>query len=338
MIASMPIAGWSWGRDGSYSWPDCVEGALALLRILARHGIAAGDAEVTIAVRESDNPDRFLIRKGFQSSVLSAVEAGPELLAQSESVMLPGAPGSSDVDIAFACVWLDGEGREHRDEKMLVVGASVSTGFLTVMLETYGDVWMPFDLCGREQSEVFAANAPRLAAVLTEMSEAFGDEVEPDDSTSFAFSTPTGVENWFDDDVTATDVWHKFEVPRRNRIFCQDSQDPGPGLRGYRRSADGPVAYCVVAGDLGVLGYVWASDAEGAASWEPQEDAEETGYEAGLVWMRRLASAKERGLRPSEALRALAAESADPVAGRVVPDSWSHAQDLTAIRELAQAR
>ncbi|MBT2399445.1 hypothetical protein J7E89_26655 [Streptomyces sp. ISL-100] len=76
----------------------------------------------------------------------------------------------------------------------------------------------------------------------------------------------------------------------------------------------------------GVLGYLWASDAEEAASFEPRDDALEEGYKTGLLWLDRLHSAYSRGLSPSRALTELAGST-----GADRPGSM----DLASLRELA---
>ncbi|MEU0838035.1 hypothetical protein ABZ370_00985 [Streptomyces sp. NPDC005962] len=71
---------------------------------------------------------------------------------------------------------------------------------------TSSDAWMPYDLKGRPQPTVYAANAPRLSAALHDLSEALNMETDPDDPTYFGKPTETGIENYFVDDGTASDV------------------------------------------------------------------------------------------------------------------------------------
>jgi hypothetical protein len=67
---------------------------------------------------------------------------------------------------------------------------------------------------------VYAATAPRLSAVLRDLSEALGSETDPDDPSYFAKPTGTGAENYFDADGTASDVWGSFEVLTRYDATC----------------------------------------------------------------------------------------------------------------------
>lgn len=69
-----------------------------------------------------------------------------------------------------------------------------------------------------------------------------------------------------------------------------------------------------VLGERGLLGYLWASDAENAASFEPR-DVDET-YRVGLRALDRLRAAHDEGLTPSDALRQL---SGFPEAGGATP-------------------
>ncbi|TVL90647.1 hypothetical protein CD790_20940 [Streptomyces sp. SAJ15] len=88
-------------------------------------------------------------------------------------------------------------------------------------------------------------------------------------------------------------------------------------------------------GERGVLGYLWASDADDAASYEPRKAAEDEGYEAGLRWLERLQQAKEHGLRPSEALSEFSALPVTEGLGRVQREAAKVAIDLATLRELA---
>ena len=62
-------------------------------------------------------------------------------------------------------------------------------------LETYVDVWMPFDLAGRAQAALPERDAPRLSAVLRDLSAALLVNVDPEGVTPFARSVDSGLEN-----------------------------------------------------------------------------------------------------------------------------------------------
>ncbi|MEI5523858.1 hypothetical protein WB401_32405 [Streptomyces brasiliscabiei] len=248
-------------------------------------------------------------------------------------------------DIVCTGVLFDGEEREEsagtRTEKwtdavrvgLFLLGTAAYQDYVTTDLRTFSDAWMPYDLEGRPQADVHAANHPRLAAALRDLSEALDAEIDPDDPTYFGRPTRTGVENFFEPDGSPSDVWSRFEIPRRTEVF---RHGPVFDSVGYRRSRAGQVRYVpVVAGHGGVLGYLWASDADAAASFEPRDGAGEDGYKAGLVWLGRLQESYEHGLTPTEALTVCARTPADPVAGHVPPATEPRSLPLTDLRELA---
>ncbi|MEU9036490.1 hypothetical protein AB0D45_16515 [Streptomyces sp. NPDC048352] len=75
-----------------------------------------------------------------------------------------------------------------------------------------------------------------------------------------------------------------------------------------------------------VLGYVWTSDAEAAASFEPRDAAGEEAFTVGHLYLERLSAACARGLSPSQALAELTAQMGTGKPRRV---------DLASLRELA---
>ncbi|MCH0539332.1 hypothetical protein I3F58_07105 [Streptomyces sp. MUM 203J] len=167
-----------------------------------------------------------------------------------------------------------------------------------------------YDLKGNPQPDIYAANTPRLAATLGDLSEALGTEIDPDDPSYFGKPTDTGIENYFDSDRRASDVWATFEIPRR---YSEFRHAPGFGDIGFKRSAMGPVEYVAVLDELGTLGYLWASDTENAASFEPCDVDDDNRYAAARWWLERIRLAHDRGLTPSQALSELASASEDDV-------------------------
>ncbi|WP_432587660.1 hypothetical protein ABVG11_20185 [Streptomyces sp. HD1123-B1] len=303
MIASTPVARWAWGRDDDTA-DDlvlCLRDILIAHSVLSRQGFASGTPKVRVSVKEAGTSHIDL----FEDS-LTVVgrhdwgEAAEELAHEIRAGLRPGEIGGVSADIDCAGTVLGSAGEVHQE--IFRLGADASAGFVTVDLTTFTDIWMAYDLKGRPQPAVYAANAPRLAAALRDLAEALDDETTPDDPTYFGKPTETGVDNRFEPDGTASDVWSRFEIPTRTRVF----RHTPPFRAGYRRTADGDVQYVPVHNEHGVLlGYLWASDAESAASYEPREAADEEGRQAGLVWLDRLASAYDRGLSPSQALAEL---------------------------------
>ncbi|WP_432035670.1 hypothetical protein [Streptomyces cucumeris] len=260
-----------------------------------------------MSVHEAGDSNSHLFKEEFVVDEPSPpAEVAQQLATRVEAALRPGEVGGVDARVNSPGVVLTGEADPH-EERVCRLGVSAFLDYLTVDLVTSSDAWMPYDLKGRPQPAVYAANAPRLSATLRDLSEALDMETDPDDPTYFGKPTETGVENYFDDD-TASDVWSSFEIPHRSRVF---SHAPGFGHIGYKRTVDGAVKYVAVQGECGVIGYLWASDAENAASFEPRDHADDEAYRAGLVWLDRLRSAHDRGLSPSQALGELADLSGD---------------------------
>ncbi|MBT1183456.1 hypothetical protein HET69_05405 [Streptomyces sp. CJ_13] len=324
MMTHTPVARWTWGRDTDTAdfLFDCLGDLLSAYSVLVTHRLAAGGSKIRLSVPESGKPNSLLFEGEFVLPVGRGSAGSAELLAREvRSALRPGGIGSVDASISCSAM-RDGEDGEVVEEGVFLLGASAFDGFVAVDLVTFSDAWMRHDLRGNAQPAVYEANAPRLAAGLRDLAEVLGSETEPEDATYFGRPTETGVENFFGRDGSASDVWASFEIPYRNRVFYH-----APAFQeGYRRSADGEVRYIPVRGERGVLGYLWASDAEGAASFEPRDDAEEAGYKAGLLGLDRLQSAYARGLSPSQAL--------DEVAG-VVGAERPGSSDLASLRERA---
>ncbi|MGI5140022.1 MULTISPECIES: hypothetical protein [unclassified Streptomyces] len=106
----------------------------------------------------------------------------------------------------------------------------------------------------------------------------------------------------------------------------------------YRDWTDKPVQYFTVIDKQGgaVLGYVWAGDEDDAAAYEPQQAAGPRGVNESGFWIRRLRNAKERGIRPSQALAELLAVPEPGGKGRPVPGSLTDAPNAAAVEALAK--
>ncbi|MBC9716052.1 hypothetical protein H9Y04_26265 [Streptomyces sp. TRM66268-LWL] len=330
MIASTAVGRWTWGREDESG--DPVLGALhALLgahRVLAAQGFAVGATVAQISVRTAGSSDALL----FDGEVpLDGQESAQDLARTVTAALRPGEIGSVHTSVTLA-----GEVRTAQNARVeqgiFRLGSSALLDFVTTDLTTFTDIWLPYDLKGRAQPDVYEANGHRLTALLGELADALGTETEPDDPTWFARPSEQGINNYFDQDGAASDVWGSFEVPYRNRVF---QHSPVFDSTVYGRSAEGEVQYLPVVGEHVVLGYLWASDAERAASFEPRDAAEEDGYKAGLSWLDRLGDAAARGLRPTQALAELRRLPADGVVGSVPPDAEPSSAALSDLREHA---
>ncbi|GGO53666.1 hypothetical protein GCM10012287_40860 [Streptomyces daqingensis] len=250
-----------------------------------------------MSVHRAGDSNDFLFEGSFDITELSS---WPQTLNDEVKAALDAGQkiGGVNARISGSAVVLGGT----CEENAFSIGASAFLDYVSIDLVTFSDAWMPFDLRGCSQPAVHERNAPRLSAALRDLSEVLDTETDPDDPTYFGKPTETGVENYFEEDGSASDVWGSFEIPYRNRVFRHEPRF----TPGYKRSADGVVQYVPVRGWHGVLGYLWASDAENAASFEPRDDADEDGYKDGLAWLDRLGNAYDRGLSPSHALAELA--------------------------------
>ncbi|UUU33480.1 hypothetical protein JIX56_28530 [Streptomyces sp. CA-210063] len=336
MITTTPVARWTWGRDDEAAdgLVLCLRDVLGAYAVLASHRLALGAPKVRLKVPESGNPKNRL----FEGELLPGEghdpdEAATRLADEARAALRPGEIGSVEAEITCTGVLLDGEGRESRQERLFLLGTAAYRDYVTTDLVTFSDAWMPYDLEGRPQADVHGANAPRLEAALRDLAEALGEETDPDDPTFFGRPTETGVDNFFEPDGSPSDVWSRFEIPRRSEVF---RHGPVFDSVGYKRSgAEQVQCVPVVADHGGVLGYLWASDADAAASFEPRAAADEEGRKAGLVWLDRLHESYERGLTPVQALAACAALPADPVAGHVSGNAEPQIIALDDLREAA---
>ncbi|MFH8379389.1 hypothetical protein ACH4E7_00355 [Kitasatospora sp. NPDC018058] len=109
----------------------------------------------------------------------------------------------------------------------------------------------------------------------------------------------------------------------------------GPASYVYRTGK--PVEYVAIASEsVGILGYVWACDADDAAGWEARLSLGPIAMNGGAYWFARLRETKARGLLPSQALDVLSADTEGGWSGRVVPGSRATATSVEALREKAR--
>ncbi|MCM2413997.1 hypothetical protein [Streptomyces sp. RKAG290] len=297
MIASTPVARWTWGRDDQHGdkIAACLHELLTAWAILERYQLAVGVPDVSVSVHEAGKPNSYLFKGNL---VLETESSSPgvaqQLAGQVEAALLPGEIGAVHADAKNSTVVINGA-YGIRENGVFQVGTSVILDYLGTDLVTFSDAWMPYDLKGRAQPSVHAANAPRLSAALLDLSEALRSETDPDEATHFGKPTETGVDSYLQEDGTASDVWSSFEVSYR---YSEFTHAPGFDGIGFKRSAEGDVQYVPVLGEHGLLGYLWASDAEEAASFEPRDVGDDETYQSGLLWLDRLRSAHDRGLTP----------------------------------------
>ncbi|MEV6683239.1 hypothetical protein AB0N09_41270 [Streptomyces erythrochromogenes] len=310
MIASTPVARWTWGDfiGGADPLVRCLGDLVAARSVLASHRLALGEATFRLAVSEAGKSADVLFR-----GVLTLGGSVEALAGAVRSSMRPGRIGSVDAGSTVSGSLFDGA-EELPTAGVLDLNVSVYADFAAVELITYSDAWMPYDLKGRAQSAVHEANAPRLRSVLADLTDVLGHDMDPEDPTHFGTPTETGVVPHADQDGTPSDSWSRYEIPRRYDVF---TRAPGFGHIGYRRSVPGEVRYVPVTDDDGLLGYLWASETEPAASFEPVDVDDDERYRDALTWLDRLRSAFDRGLSPCRALTELTGRSLSDTDGPV---------------------
>jgi hypothetical protein len=106
----------------------------------------------------------------------------------------------------------------------------------------------------------------------------------------------------------------------------------------YRNRTDKPVRYFTVVDkqDGTVLGWVWASDEDDAAAWQPRQAGGPRAANEGGFWIRRLRDAKERGLLPSQAFAELYGTPETAGKGRPLPGSLADAPNAAVVKALAK--
>lgn len=338
VLARRPVARWHWGHEtGGIDAPPpfavAVRAASTMLGVLARAGVAEPQTPVEITALLAGNAAVVLLRETVTLHADMDTAAVGELLVRIDRDAEAGPVGSVDIWATCPAVVSTATGidRQQGGFRLNVGYSAPPYAYLALRLDTYTDVWLPFDLRARPQPDVFARNAPRLAAALTGMAAAFGVETDPEDEDlRYATATPTGVANYLNDDGSVWNVWSSFVMPDRDRIFTDSRREPV----GYNRDYSGPMTCVPVLGAAGILGYLWASDEAGAASFEPTEDAEDAGYEAGVVWLERLAEAHRRGLTPTQAVAELAGTPGTVEAGNPNLDQLFQVRDKTDLLDL----
>ncbi|WP_157846310.1 hypothetical protein [Streptomyces anulatus] len=326
MISSTPIAQWAWGERGHDTDLVCeaIRRFSVALEVLNRHRLGTPHGgQVSVQVTEPGNKS-FPTRQQhhFTGTLADSIKRNTKR----------GAIGV--VEISTSCDGLlETKNGTVATEGLFTLFVDVSESYFTVALATFSDAWMRYNLKGQDNASLCRLNRPRLEKLLKDISTALETEVEPEDPTRLGISTEEGVENHFDEDGSASDVWIRFEIPQRNSVF---SQTP-PFQSTYRRETSGQVSYLPVHGEGQILGYLWASDADTAASFEPRDEADLAGYHAGLVWLKRLQETFERGLTPSAALESFRNSPDDRTAGHIPNGSPTTVADFWVLRGMASA-
>ncbi|MFI6578830.1 hypothetical protein ACIBFB_23835 [Nocardiopsis sp. NPDC050513] len=105
---------------------------------------------------------------------------------------------------------------------------------------------------------------------------------------------------------------------------------------GFARTTAGAVSYVPVVSTSGVLGYLWWSDAENAAGFEPRPSAGNAAFNAASYWIARVRGTNVRERLPSHVVTELREGSGGSAAGHIAPDAPAQAENHQAVRAIAR--
>ena len=119
------------------------------------------------------------------------------------------------------------------------------------------------------------------------------------------------------------------------------TEDLQPRITGgpprYARRTDKAVRHVAIETRAGErIGYLYVNDEDDAAGWLPVADASAAALDLATSCVRMLHSAKERGLKPSEALEQILRATGSHT--RIVPESLASSASLDALRRIAGYR
>ncbi|WP_157184404.1 hypothetical protein [Nocardia niigatensis] len=215
MITTTPVARWTWGHDhdGGVDTVDlCLRDLLGAYRALVSHHLVVDSTIIHIRVPEAGKPKHLLFDGSFTVNVSEPQQViASRLAGQVRSSRHVGIPGSVDGTIDCTGI-IKNPGQDVIQPELFRLSTHAYRDYITTSLVTYSDIWMQYDLKGRAQPDIHAANQPSLAAALTELSEVLDSETEPDDPTYFGTPTESGVDNYFEPDGSPSDVWSRFEL------------------------------------------------------------------------------------------------------------------------------
>ncbi|MEV5442157.1 hypothetical protein AB0N23_06365 [Streptomyces sp. NPDC052644] len=222
--------------------------------------------------------------------------------------------------------WFNG-GAAHRVERLFTLRLVVwDQGGAMVSLATYSDAWLTLDLRERPQADVAASNAPRLAALLSAVSELLDAETEPGDPTFYGRPTQWGFEDLSVEGADYVDAWSTFAVPARWQRLKELLPD-GYEDHAYDGWTDGPVRYFPVHDQGKTVGYLWAAIENEAAGYEPRTAAGDVAFFAGVPLLLSFAKAYQARISPLDALK----EAALSHPGTVIREMES----LDAVQEMS---
>ncbi|SCF94518.1 hypothetical protein [Streptomyces sp. Ncost-T10-10d] len=335
MITSGLVGEWNWEirpNTGRFQPARAAEIALAVWGILAANELAVPVGKVGLSVLSMEDKRNVLI--DFRGLDLEPEPLRPGTDLSRAVAQADALEGNHLVIVRIQCpgLWLE-SGVKHRAEKLFAIHLEVWGGsLLSLTLETYSDSWLTMDTRDREQPEVYAANAPRLAAALQGVSALLGSAPEPGDENRHAAPNETGFKDLRGRGPAYDDSWGTFEG--LNRADLLQSRIPQSEDE-YEQITEHPVRYFTIQRDGRTLGFVWASVGDAAAGYVPRTAAGDEAFDVGAAWLLSLREAHDRGLAPLAALDWLAKCPTRPEIGVIAEDTPQGASSLDALEELS---
>ncbi|WP_237531515.1 hypothetical protein [Streptomyces sp. SID3212] len=99
----------------------------------------------------------------------------------------------SDLLVVGSGTWVDAEGKEHRESRLVELTVSPDPIGPSAGLSVHHDVWAAFDFHGRPHPAVRENNAPRLANALGELERLLGVPGEGGEPTYFGVAEGYGL-------------------------------------------------------------------------------------------------------------------------------------------------
>ncbi|MFF4079278.1 hypothetical protein ACFYZN_07715 [Streptomyces sp. NPDC001777] len=335
MITSTPVGEWTWEltTDGGEIRPTrAAQTAMAVWNELAERKLVVPGGKAIVRVCNRNDPRDVRVDASglvMGTDPLAPGSALAQAVAQAEAL-----DGDFIVFVRLECpgLWLE-PGFTYRAEKLFAIHLEIWGGnLLVVALETFADVWLTMDTRDREQPEVYAANAPRLAAALRGISTLLGSAPTPGDENRHAAPSVTGFKDPRSEGFAYDDSWGTFEGLSRANLL--DSRIP-QSEDDYEQITEGSVRYFTIQRDGRTLGFVWASIDDTAAGYVPRTAAGDEAFDAGAAWLLGLREAHGRGLSPLAALDWLAMGPARPEIGVIVEETPQEAPSLDELEELS---
>ncbi|MFJ3713463.1 MULTISPECIES: hypothetical protein [unclassified Streptomyces] len=99
-----------------------------------------------------------------------------------------------DILVTGTGIWLDSNGNEHLEERLVEMTVSPDSTGLSVEVAVFHDIWSEFDFHGYPHPEIHKHNAPRLTRALLALESSLGEIGQPGDATYFGSAAGYGLQ------------------------------------------------------------------------------------------------------------------------------------------------